>query len=617
MRFEVNEKVKQLGMRFFSVLPDKFISFISKADKRKIIFLTVSQVLFSFLDLVGVLLIGILSALSVTGIESKQPSAKMNLVLHFLQIDQLKFQVQITVLGFGVAVAFISKTILSLIISRAIVKFLSNKCADISSSIFKRIISQQSEILKNKSTQELLYSCTAGVQSLILGVLATSMLQIADIFLLLILAIALLMFNPMTGIISILVFATMGFIIHKILTVRATSVAAYVSKREIESNKLILQALATANEMRVKGRIHFFTKSIEKSRFQMSDGVAEMANMPNITKYILEFTMVMAGLLLAAVEFIRKDSVNAISTLSIFLAAGFRMTPAVLRLQNGMIIIRGSTGSARPTIDLLEELADTSSEICIPEPEIDRNYTNFIPEISLRDLNVRFGDSEKNVLDNLNLEIKSGDFVAIVGPSGAGKTTLANSLLGLLKPNSGTVLISGHVPQEAIKLWPGAMAYVPQNSFLIEGSIAQNVSLGFESKGSDDLWIMECLKKAALEDFVLSLKDGIHTNVGEVGAFLSGGQRQRIGIARALFTNPKLLVMDEATSALDGETESYVSDYIATLKGLVTVVVIAHRLSTVRNADEVIYLQEGKIRTRGTFKDICLQIPEFATQANI
>ena len=204
-----------------------------------------------------------------------------------------------------------------------------------------------------------------------------------------------------------------------------------------------------------------------------------------------------------------------------------------------------------------------------------------------------------------------------MGPSGAGKTSLVDAILGVLPSSNSSVIISGMTPLEAVTHWSGAIAYVPQDVLISDGSIRQNVSIGFpDSEATDDL-VWEAIEMAQLKVFVQSLPNQLDSQVGERGTRISGGQKQRLGIARAMFTKPKLLVLDEATSSLDGQTESDIADAIQALKGIVTVVMIAHRLSTVRDADKVIYLDHGKILSIGSFQEVRTEVPEFDRQAQL
>lgn len=220
-------------------------------------------------------------------------------------------------------------------------------------------------------------------------------------------------------------------------------------------------------------------------------------------------------------------------------------------------------------------------------------------------------------LSDINLSVKSGDFVAIVGPSGAGKSTLADIILGVIGPTNGNVRISNQIPQSVRASFPGLISYVPQDAFLINGTIRENLELGFEPGTFSDEEIWRALELANLRDFVSNSESKLETKVGENGASLSGGQKQRISIARALITKPKLLLLDEATSSLDAQVEADITVGLLGLKGQVTLVVIAHRLSTVVAADVVIYMNEGKIVATGTFDEVRIKIPNFNKQANL
>ena len=220
-------------------------------------------------------------------------------------------------------------------------------------------------------------------------------------------------------------------------------------------------------------------------------------------------------------------------------------------------------------------------------------------------------------ISNISLDISELTISAIVGPSGAGKTTLVDAILGVVTPEEGEIKISGHNPLDSISLWPGAISYVPQDVKIFSGTVAENVALGFPSEHIDVSQIKKSLASAHLLEFALSLPQGLDTQVGDGGSNLSGGQRQRLGIARALYTNPKLLILDEATSALDGETEAEITDAIYSLKGRTTLIIIAHRLSTIMNADHVIYMQDGKIRSQGKFEEVRASTPDFDRQAQL
>jgi ABC-type multidrug transport system fused ATPase/permease subunit len=265
---------------------------------------------------------------------------------------------------------------------------------------------------------------------------------------------------------------------------------------------------------------------------------------------------------------------------------------------------------------LIEDLKDVqvSNEI-ITSPSF--AHRNFNPSVLLDAVTFTYPDRSEPALKGVSLEIRPGEALAIVGPSGAGKTTLVDVLLGVLDPTSGGVKICNLEPIEALRRFPGAVAYVPQDVVIIDASIKDNVALGFEFNPDFEPMVIQALESAQFNLHEGSIHLKLDTEVGERGTNLSGGQRQRLGIARALFTKPKLLVLDEATSSLDGQTEADFAAAISGLKGETTVVTIAHRLSTVRASDRVVYMDSGKILAIGTFQEVRAQIPDFNAQAKL
>jgi ABC-type multidrug transport system fused ATPase/permease subunit len=287
-----------------------------------------------------------------------------------------------------------------------------------------------------------------------------------------------------------------------------------------------------------------------------------------------------------------------------------------LRLQQGSIYIKNGLGLSIPTLDLIDSLGKQPI-IENVDDALNTIHEGFVPEIVVEDISLTYPNKPTPAVKDVSISIPPGSSIAFVGPSGAGKTTIIDIMLGVLIPESGKVLISGLPPLLAVAKWPGAVSYVPQDVVISAGTIRENIALGYPIEVATDQLILEALKVARLDEFVSSLPQGVETQVGERGAKISGGQRQRLGIARAMFTRPHLLVLDEATSSLDGETEASISDALEALRGSTTVVVIAHRLSTVRNADMVVYLSNGKILACGTFEEVRKAVPDFDSQAKI
>jgi len=592
------------------------VSVLSRNDRKKILAVVVLQIFMGAIDLLGVAIIGILGALAVSGVQSKEPENKVSAVLELLGLNSFPFQTQAAILGLAAAIILISRTLISILFTRKTLFFLSRRGAVISSTLMSRLLSQSLVIIQSRTAQQTLYSVTQGVTAITLGVLAGTVNLIADCSILLVMAVGLFAFDPTIAISSLLVFSAIGFLLYRLMHKRARNLGIQESELSIRSSEKIVEVLSSYREAVVRNRREYYAREIGKLRLDFADTLAEVSFLPSISKYVIETTVVLGALLISAVQFYLQDAGQAVATLAVFLAAGTRIAPAVLRVQQSSISIRGSLGAANPTLDLIELLGTDNLESPVVDV-IDIEHLDFDSSVTLEAVEFTYPGNAVPAVKNASFSIRAGQSVAFVGSSGAGKTTIVDILLGVLTPNSGSVKISNVTPLIAVAKWPGAVSYVPQDVTISNGTIRENVSLGFSSEFVSDQLVWEALDVAQLSDFVKQLPDKLETKVGERGTRISGGQRQRLGIARAMLTKPKLLVLDEATSSLDGQTESDISEAIESLKGNVTVVMIAHRLSTVLHADLVIYLDQGRILAQGTFEEVRALVPDFDRQAQL
>jgi ABC-type bacteriocin/lantibiotic exporter with double-glycine peptidase domain len=319
--------------------------------------------------------------------------------------------------------------------------------------------------------------------------------------------------------------------------------------------------------------------------------------------------------LVSAIQFYWFDSNRAIAVISVFLAASTRIAPAIIRLQQNVITVKSNLSGAKPTFDLIDELKGIQ-ELERDETVIGTTHLGLSPKLNLENLKFTYADAIDGTIQGISLDIAHGKFIAFVGPSGGGKSTLIDLILGLLAPSSGSIRISDHSPADAIKKWPGSIGYVPQDVFIENSTVKENICLGFDPKTVSDQLVWDALKLADLSEFIEGLDGQLSYKISDAGKNLSGGQRQRLGIARALLTKPKIVIFDEATSALDAETENRVSESIMKLTGDCTVIFIAHRLSVVRSADMIYYLDKGKIVNQGTFEELRKLNADFNNQAN-
>ena len=594
------------------VLP---IKLLSRRDRFLLVVITCITLILAILDLFGVLLIGVIGSLSITGLGNGQTGDRVSTALRVLQIDNLDFESQVVIVGLTAALLLITKTILSLFLIRKTLFFMARRAAVMSSNLIMRYFTIPVSGVNKRSVQTSIYALTIGVNSVMVGVVGVSVALISDVALLAVMSAGLFLIDPVSAIGTSLIFGFLALFLYQAMYRKMQRLGEEQGALDVESSQRIFEAINSYRELLVRDRRGFYAQQISGLRYKLADGVATIGFMGNLSKYVLEISLVVSSLILAFYQFSTNTAFRAIATITIFIAASTRIIPAILRLQQGVLGMKGSLAQARPTISLIEELSEIPL-VTIEVKRFNRSHSEFRPEV--RASNVTFSyEANVEVLNNVDFETRSGEFVAIVGGSGAGKTTLVDVLIGALEPHRGSVDISGMQPKSTFSIWPGAVSYVPQDSPVVNGTIKENICLGYSVDEISDEYCWESLKIARLDDFVRSLPYQLVANVGDRGTRLSGGQRQRLGIARALITNPKLLILDEATSSLDGVTELEISESLRGLKGQVTLIVIAHRLSTVVNADRIYFMEKGVVKGVGTFEELKRNHPEFLTQAEL
>jgi len=592
----------------------KAVLLLEKPAQIKLGVVTAFQVVLGFLDLLGIGAIGILGALTVTGIQSKEPGNRVAQALKFLHIEELSFQNQVSILGFVAVLLLFSRTIVSVILMRRVLYFLSNKSAYASAGLIRSLLQQPLTSVQSKSSQETLYAVTNGVSTLLIGVVGTFVNMASDFLLLVILITGLVIIDPSMTIGMILFFSFVSFILYRASLGKVRTLAQKNISLTISSSEKLLEVISTYREAVVRDRRKYYADFIAQTRYQLSDVIAENSFIPYINKYIIELTIIASALIMSSIQFYYYDAPRAIGTLTLFLAAGLRIAPATLRIQQGFLTIKSSLTSAQPTLDLIDKFGKDQ-----PTQIMYSNINNdiFTPIVKVSNLSFSYKDSNTSLLSDISFECSPGSVTAITGPSGAGKSTLVDLILGIHIVDKPSISISGVDPRTAVSKWPGKIGYAPQNTVIIQGSIRQNIALGFDKNEIIENNIKYALEVAHLDTFVSSLPNGLDTQVGENGARLSGGQRQRLGIARAMYTSPELLILDESTSSLDGETEVAISDSLQELGKDVTVIIIAHRLSTVKTASQVVYIENGKLIAKGPFNSVREQIPNFDNEAKL
>ncbi len=573
----------------------------------------VALCLIGLLDLLAIGLLAVIASLTLSAINNDATSPKVLELLNFFGILQKSIEFKVVVLAIFMCVLFISRTIVSIYFSNKIYKFLAHQNNLLTEKILTKLLDQDLENLRKLTTQEILFATTSGLNAAVVNINGLLVVTVADLFLSFIMISTLIIFSPLVSVASILILTLLAILLYKIFNARIRQISLMNTEASIYSNSKIIEILETYRESLVRDTRENYIKTIVSLRSQVSESIAAQSILPNITKYTMELTLMIAGITISGVMFFLFDANKALTGLSLFVAVGSRISPAFLRIQQNFLVYRLNQTSLEVTQKLLLSIKSNSKKV---EEELSsESFLEFKSSIDISNLYFQYDSYKGFGLTDVSLKIPPGSFTAIVGSSGSGKTTLVDLILGLLTPTSGLIQISEKSPLTVHKQWPGAIAYVPQDVVIVNGSLKENIALGFDVEMIDTERVLKCIKLAHLTNVVNSLPGKLDANLGEKGSKMSGGQRQRVGIARALYTNPSILVLDEATSALDGESEKEINDSLQELIGKITILVISHRLSSVVKADQVLYLEKGRIMASGTFDEVRNLSANFNNQA--
>lgn len=391
------------------------------------------------------------------------------------------------------------------------------------------------------------------------------------------------------GVLSVIIVSILKFFRKKITTqgtVQNQFAAQYI--------KWLNQSLGAIKEIKILNKEKFFIQEFNKAYYQYGIANGNYSFLNQVPRIIIEVCVVTGLLLLIIVKlFLGSSPIDIVQLLGVLALAAFRLMPSANRIVN---IINGIKFQMPFFYELYPEFCMIRKKYENGKQCNALSTTNKLPYnevLCVEHIGFRYPEGNKDILNDVSFTVPKGSFVGLVGPSGAGKTTFVDILLGLLNPIRGKITVDGIDIATDIRAWQENLAYVPQNIYLIDGTIKENIALGMEGKDIDDRQVEKVLKMAELYDYVITLPDGIETKVGERGVKLSGGQRQRIGIARALYQQPEVLVLDEATSALDSDTEKSIMETILKLKGKITIVSIAHRISTLTECDYKVNFHDG------------------------
>ncbi len=511
---------------------------------------------------------------------------------------------------------FVLKSIYIVFFNYMEAKFVFNRRFFISHRLMSSYMQAPYTFHLGRNTAELLRNLTSEI-NIIINHVMTNLLKIAREG---VMAISILLFLfIMEPFISLVVILFSGLGAGSFLLLTQKKVKAYGVKEQIHRKNMIQainQGLGGIKDARVLNREKHF---IEKFRVEVYDSTRLLAwirYIQQIPKPVVETTAVLGMMIISALMVWQGRPMSTIiPILTLFAMATVRLMPAVQQLSTMYTAVRYNLVAVKPIYDDFRELEDYRNHFL--DDRKSHNKMSLVDSIKAVNISYSYPESDEQALKNVSFEIPKGQAVAFVGESGAGKTTIIDLLLGLLEPQEGKILVDGKNIHEQLSAWQTNVGYIPQSIYLADETLRNNVAFGIPEKEIDDAKVMQAIESAQLSEMVRRLPLGLDTMIGENGTRISGGQRQRVGIARALYHNPQVLVMDEATSALDNLTEKEITRSIEALKGDRTIIMIAHRLTTVENCDRLYMMKDGKIVDEGSYDDLVQKNRDFRRMALI
>ena len=585
------------------------LSFMSPRQRLFYFLLMGMRAFSSILDVVGIALIGLLAGLAATTLDPNEPLVILGFELPFVDEQTLVWLVLL------VLFVFAFKAVLAILLIRAMTSFLARIESQNAVKITQHIFTGNLDAVQSHSKGEILWAVggsTAMAFSGILGSLATLFSE--SVLLILILS----TFFIVDALATVFVFIYFGLIIITIQLVISRSLrraGQNAASGSMDSTSAVEDFVEAFREIVIFGKQPFFLNKYELARYRMARGNASINFFAGMPRYVVETALMLGVVIFVGVQFVTGQLATGLVVVGVFLTGGVRIMASLLPLQNAVASIRTQTEQSLVAHNFLREIMQSKSlekTTNFSSSNEVKDVPEFALNVELEKVSFTYPSAHKAALRNISIDISPGQHVAIIGPSGAGKTTLVDLILGLIEPSKGHVTIGGEDPSQILLSSPGSISYVPQKPGIVSGSIAENVALGIPRDGIDTQLVWDALQAANLDDFVRGLPDGIDSSVGSQADALSGGQIQRLGLARALYEKPRLIVLDEATSALDASSEALITESLKKLGKNVTVIVIAHRLSTVQHSDNVFVMENGEVTASGKFSHLRKTVPMVA-----
>lgn len=512
-----------------------------------------------------------------------------------------------------ICILMVMKSVLAVAITKWAVRRIARYEVAMGDRLFRAYINAPWVTRLRRNSADMLQFSDSGVNATVNSFVMPGSTIISEVISLIAVIATLAVAQPLLALLTLLYMLALGGMLHFWSAKRARAVGETYLDAAVRTGRFVLEIVGAMKEVTLRNKEAVVSDVVKTSRTRTATARAEMAFLQGIPRYALEAGLVGGFVLVGGIGYLVGGVEQAISAIALFGLAGFRIAPSVVRAQT---VVSGMISNLPIATRLLEEMSDTELAAQAAASGTSVAVPDQAKRISFENVSFRYASGDEPAVRNVSFDIELGTSVALVGESGAGKSTIVDIILGLVEPSEGRVALDGIPLSDMRHAWRERVAYVPQEVALFDATIAQNVALTWSDDADPDR-VRVALERAHLWDVVESRYGGIDAKIGERGLALSGGQRQRLGIARALYNDPLVLVMDEATSALDTKTESAVTDSIAELQSEVTVIVVAHRLSTIKHSDRIFFLRKGEVAGSGTFSELVAQFPDFAEQAHL
>ena len=607
-RCKVRKNVREprKGSGLFSTIKGS-LSLLSARQRSAVTLLAFATLAINALDIVAISLLSLIGAIALG--ETRTQSLPW-----FEEYDTNTLVIVVLMIAAGV---FAFKTVSGIFLTKIRQNFLAKLEVYYSDIIASNIFEGGLSAVKRYSRSDLEWSILRSTSLAFGSVVGLSLSLFAEVSLT-IFIFALFFYTDWVSALVVMLYFSLVLLIFQSVTYRkVANTGSDYAEGSVSVGQAIADGLVSYREIAVHSRSSFFLQRISVARSQVARGSALQTYMQQIPRLIVELALIVGAIGFAAFQFATSSGNPDLALISIFIIGSLRIMSSLLPLYRSYMQLHHYGPQAVSSQSLVREAREESIRRLNEKKRKLGNQPNPVVKpssalsVSLKDVSFSYQDqvNVETTIDSVSLEIEPGSVVALIGASGAGKSTLVDLILGLYDPSSGEISCSGVTTQALRDAFPGLMSYVPQKPGLVSGSIRDNIALGVPHNEVDEETLWQAIRLAELEEFITGLPNGVDSHLGEQNDSLSGGQMQRIGMARALYTEPSLLVLDEATSALDAETEASISESLDKLRGRTTTVVVAHRLSTVQHADKVFVIDKGRLIASGKLKELEKSVP--------